>query len=109
MPRSRDPNLARLEEFLSRGRNDYVLSHDLEDVARVLDGRPGIEEEIGRSPQELRSFVARELSRCLADRFFLEAMPGYFPGAEEGAARSHLVERRMRAIVREFAPDAGHE
>lgn len=96
----------KLEAFLGRGKDDYVLSHDLEDVVRVLDGRPGLEEEIKRGPQELRSFIARELSRCLADRFFLEAMPEYFPGLEEGIVRSRLVEQRMRAIAREFAADA---
>jgi len=99
----------KLEAFLGRGGTDYVLSHDLEDIARVLDGRSGIEEEIGRSPRELRSFVGHELSKCLADRFFLEAMPGYFPGVEEGIARSRLLEQRMRAIVREFAPEPGDE
>jgi hypothetical protein len=92
----------KLQAFLGRGGNDYVLSHDLEDIVRVMDGRPGIGEELGRSPWELGVFVARELSRCLADRFFLEAMPGYFPGAEEGAARARLLERRIRAIVREL-------
>ena len=38
----------KLEAFGTRGRGDLMGSHDLEDIINVLDGRPGIEDEIGR-------------------------------------------------------------
>lgn len=89
----------KLEAFLGRGKGDYVLSHDLEDVVRVLDGRPSMEAELCASPPALRAFVSEQMSRCLEDRHFIEAMPGYFPDPEEGAVRASLVQRRMQSIA----------
>lgn len=39
----------KLEAFDGRGNNDFVMSHDLEDVICVLDGRPELENEITNS------------------------------------------------------------
>ena len=44
----------KLEAFTGRGDNDFVMSHDLEDVVCVLDGRPELEDEIANSTQEVK-------------------------------------------------------
>jgi hypothetical protein len=36
----------KFESFAGRGDDDFVMSHDLEDVVCVLDGRPELEDEI---------------------------------------------------------------
>ena len=89
----------KLEAFASRGEDDFVASHDLEDTVLVIDGRTGIEEEVANSSSELRAFVAQALRRCLADRFFVEAIPGFYSDRLEGRARSRIVVERMHSII----------
>jgi predicted nucleotidyltransferase len=38
--------VTKLEAFDGRGRGDYQMSHDMEDIIAVLDGRPEIVEEV---------------------------------------------------------------
>jgi len=98
----------KLEAFRSRGDGDFVGSHDIEDLTRVVDGRREIEDEFARAPRELTAFVAGALRSCLADRFFVEALPGYFGGGIDGNARGRIAMRRLERLCgeRESRPDA---
>ena len=40
--------------FDSRGKGDYVMSHDREDIVAVLDGRPEIVNEVNHVDEALR-------------------------------------------------------
>ena len=48
----------KLEAFKDRGNNDVYLSHDLEDVISVVDGREELHDELSAASPEVRSFVA---------------------------------------------------
>ena len=67
----------KLEAFHGRGRGDVFASHDLEDVIAVIDGRPTITEEIQAADASVRTFISRAIASLLADRRFLDALPGY--------------------------------
>lgn len=95
------------EAFASRGGGDFVASHDLEDMVLVIDGRAGILDEIARSPRRLEVFVAEQITRCLADRFFVEAIPGYYSDQREGVIRASMAIERLRQILRNAQRDAG--
>jgi len=70
----------KLEAFKGRGNNDFLLSHDLEDIITVVDGRAELVEEMQKAPAELRQHVAAEFRTLLDAPGFLEAMPGHLPG-----------------------------
>ena len=89
----------KMEAFQSRGAGDPITSHDLEDLVRVVDGREALTREMEQAPAELRAHVAAGLQKCLADRYFLEALPGYFDDHSEGRQRSDIVIRRLRALA----------
>ena len=38
--------ITKLEAFNGRGNGDYLMSHDIEDIVAVLDGRPEIFDEM---------------------------------------------------------------
>lgn len=78
----------KLEAFKGRGNNDFLASHDLEDVVTVVDGRPALADEVCQSPQELRAYLAAELSSLLKIPEFLDALPGHLPG--DSASQSRL-------------------
>src|SRR5688572_10134963 len=44
----------KLEAFHDRGRNDFLASHDLEDIITVIDGRAALFEEIRAAQPELQ-------------------------------------------------------
>jgi len=88
----------KFEAFHGRGNNDYLASHDLEDIITVVDGRPELLQEIDQADGELRRYIAAEINALLGDRNFLMALPGHLPGDAASQARLPELIRRMRAI-----------
>ena len=89
----------KLEAFHGRGRFDYRMSHDLEDVIAVLDGRPEIVIETQASGALLRQYLADEFSALLGERDFLDALPGHMLPDMASQQRIRIVVNRMQQIV----------
>ena len=89
----------KLEAFRSRGAGDYLASHDIEDVAAVIDGRASIEDEIALAESEVREFLQAEIGALLGRKAFLDALPGHLPGDPASQARLPSLLRRLRAIA----------
>jgi predicted nucleotidyltransferase len=81
----------KLEAFKDRGHGDFLASHDLEDIVTVVDGRPTLADELRQSPQELRAYLAAELSPLLRTPEFLDALPGHLPGDSASQSRIPIV------------------
>lgn len=88
----------KFEAFHGRGNNDYLASHDLEDIITVVDGRPELQQEIDQADGELRRYIAAEFNALLEDRDFLMALAGHLPGDAASQARLPELIRRMRVI-----------
>jgi predicted nucleotidyltransferase len=91
----------KFEAFLSRGQKDYRLSHDLEDIITVIDGRPEVVEEVAQEGPALRQYLSAQFSELLADRDFHEALPGYLLPDEASQLRVGLIMQRMERLVLE--------
>jgi predicted nucleotidyltransferase len=89
---------SKLEAYSDRGHSDPVMSHDLEDMVRVVDGRRESLAELAASSNELRNYVAAEVRACMRDRYFV-ALPEYFPRGE-GDQRVQIVIKRLEEITR---------
>lgn len=76
----------KLEAFKDRGNNDFLLSHDLEDIITVIDGRAELLAEMQNAPIELRQKVALEFRTLLDNPAFVEALAGHLPG-DSGSQR----------------------
>jgi hypothetical protein len=74
------------------------VSHDLEDVLSVIDGRPEIIAEIGQAEPSLRRYVADALKQLLAEPRFLEVLPGLILDSGP-TGRAELVAGRLRSII----------
>ncbi|MEO6280338.1 hypothetical protein [Roseateles sp.] len=84
----------KLEAFASRGASDFLTSHDLEDVLNIVDEREELAGELAAAPADLRQAVATAFAPLLANRDFVNVLPG--PIAEP--ARAGLVMDRLRAL-----------
>ena len=91
----------KLEAFFSRGNGDYIMSHDLEDIIMVLDGRPELLDEISAESPELQSSLSDSFTRLLADPDFLDSIAAHLaPDAASQARRSLIIGRLERLAQR---------
>jgi hypothetical protein len=91
----------KLEAFDGRGKGDYLLSHDIEDIVAVLDGRPEILDEIPRASKSLRTYLADRFAALLETREFIEALAGHLAGDPASQGRMPLIKERIGAIARQ--------
>jgi hypothetical protein len=88
----------KLAAFDGRGQGDYMMSHDMEDLIAVLDGRPETLDEVQGSDGRLRAHLAERFSALLDDPAFLAALPGHLPGDTASQARLPLIIKRIKSI-----------
>lgn len=84
----------KLEAFKDRGNNDVYLSHDLEDVITVVDGREELIGELTASPTDVRDFVAQTLRDIMRHPDFTNVLPGIV----SQSSRTGLVLQRFTRI-----------
>jgi predicted nucleotidyltransferase len=89
----------KLVAFHGRGNGDYVMSHDIEDLVAVIDGRPEIVQEVKEADETLRRYLKERFMLLEQDALFIDALPGHLPGDEASQARVPLVLERLTAIA----------
>ncbi len=87
---------AKLEAYASRGNDDFIVSHDIEDIVAVLDGRPELCGEISSASVELSEYLAATMLQLSCHHAFAEGLDGHVAG---DLGRAALVEERWRAIA----------
>lgn len=85
--------------FDGRGNDDFIMSHDIEDIVAILDGRPEVSEEIGQAADVLRVHLAQRFRELLDNPRFREALPGNMPPDEASQARVPVIWERLKAIA----------
>lgn len=50
----------KIDAFHNRGSDDFIASHDMEDIITLLDGRAEVIEEITTAPDDVREFLSRK-------------------------------------------------
>jgi hypothetical protein len=89
----------KFEAYADRGGGDMLASHDLEDIINVLDGRPGLLEEVENAPAELRGYLAERFTELLTAPNFLDVLPGMIFPDESLADRTQVVSERIRSLA----------
>jgi hypothetical protein len=89
----------KFEAFSDRGQGDFLLSHDLEDIINVVDGRPELVNEVAQAPEELRSYLSARFREMLAQSRFHDALPGLIFPDESHAERLALLRQRLKSIA----------
>ena len=91
--------MTKLEAFVSRGQNDYLTSHDLEDIIAVLDGRENIVHEIKNSNMKLVNTIATEFRNLLSERRFKDSLLGHLPSDEISQQRVPIIIDLIQEIA----------
>lgn len=91
--------ITKLEAFKGRGGGDYLMSHDVEDIVAVVDGRPELGNEVLRSPVSLKQELAERCRVLLSSRGFLDAVAGHMPTDAASQARVPKIVAALRGIA----------
>jgi predicted nucleotidyltransferase len=90
----------KLAAWLGRGGGDVLTSLDVHDIIVLVDGRPELIDELAVQPEELRNYVANELTSLREVDYFeyvvQAAVATYGDVANERAA---IVRERLDAII----------
>jgi hypothetical protein len=90
----------KLEAFKTRGKSDYYVSHDFEDIVSILDGRVEIVEEIHKADSELRDHLINTFTEINNSPAFKGAIPGHFVQYGSYADdRIDMVEQKIKDII----------
>jgi hypothetical protein len=89
----------KMEAFKARGNNDFLASHDFEDIICLLDGRPEIFDEISSSDSILIEYLAANFSNFIKKNQFLDALPGHLNYGALVDDRVNLVMDRISKII----------
>ena len=89
----------KLEAFHGRGKNDFRMSHDLEDIVTVIDGRSEIVGEAHLAPLDLQKYLSDQFRDLLSNRDFLEALPGHLLPDAASQQRAGIVLGRMQQLT----------
>ena len=88
----------KLEAFYDRGGGDY-MSHDMEDILSVIDGRPEITREIAQQPGAVAAYLKAEIDELISDELFLQSLPAHFLPSSSEQQRVPLLFGRLREIA----------
>jgi predicted nucleotidyltransferase len=89
----------KLEAFHGRGHDDFRMSHDLEDIVTVIDGRAEIVAEVPLAAPDLRKYLSEEFGTLLSNHDFREALPGLLLPDAASQQRLGLVMKRMQQFL----------
>jgi hypothetical protein len=90
----------KLEAFKDRGNQDFLFSHDLEDVISLLDGRPEIIEEVKSTNSSiLKEFLSSELALLFENSRFQQALPGHLNYSNNIEQREEIILERITNII----------
>ncbi len=93
----------KIEAFYSRGKGDFLASHDMEDIVTLIDGRPELGNEVNSVDGDVKIFLAHTFEEFLQSRDFLEALPGHLLPDTSSQQRIPLLLQRLRNIAQSNA------
>ena len=91
--------ITKLEAFDGRGGGDFLMSHDIEDIIAVLDGRPEIVNDVKQAEPMLTEELAKRFQMLMENSRFVDAVSGHMPTDETSQARVTVIKK----IIKELA------
>ena len=85
----------KFEAFKDRGQNDVYLSHDLEDIMTVMEGRATLVNELVAADETVRKHVRQSVAALLEMPTFHNALPGLLSDPE----REQILKTRLMQIA----------
>ncbi|MFV1985205.1 MAG: hypothetical protein ACC657_16775 [Thiohalomonadales bacterium] len=91
--------ITKLEAFDGRGKGDYLMSHDMEDIIAVLDGRPEVVNEVKGAELKLVNELSDRFTKLLQDNRFVDSISGHMPTDAISQAKVSVIVNVINEIV----------
>lgn len=91
--------VTKLDAFDNRGYGDFQMSHDMEDIIAVIDGRPELLAEIQSSEPALVQAIASRFQKLLKNPGFVQSIPGHMPGDAASQQRVPGILQILKSLV----------
>lgn len=86
--------------FHDRGNGDYFVSHDVEDIIALLDGRAELVQEITElTDRSVQDFLAESFRNFLQEEDFIDCIPGHLFGDAANQRRAPIIVARVTEIA----------
>lgn len=89
----------KIEAFLGRGNDDYLMSHDMEDIITLLDRRDELVEDIKDCSSELRQYLSEKLQEFRNDEQFIDSITGHLLPDAASQGRYSIIMKRIESII----------
>lgn len=89
----------KIEAFKTRGKQDFLASHDFEDILTVIDGRAELLEEVSAAEYDVRKHLTNFFSNILKSDAFYFALPGHLKYGSLTDDRMKIVLERIHKIA----------
>ncbi len=88
---------SKLEAFSSRGNDDYLMSHDLEDVISLIRGLKDPPSIIAGVP-ELQNYLKSFFRKHIRKESFIDYLYGEYPGTPQGRHEAEKLVACFRSL-----------
>ncbi len=85
----------KLEAYNSRGKNDPLSSHDIEDLMNIINGREELQREVEQAEPELKNYIGQQIHALLTHKDFDYAVQAC---ARNDPAREEIIYQRLEAL-----------
>lgn len=91
----------KIEAFKSRGNNDFLGSHDFEDIITVISGCVDIGDQVQASSNDLKSHLKSVFNQFLKNDQCMQSLPGHVSDGPVTMQRVQTVIERIKQLSAE--------
>lgn len=89
----------KLEAYSDRGREDPLISKDLEDIVTLADGRRALCDEVAATDPTLRAWLVAQFGALLDDPLVHNCLEGHLPVGGDMTARGRHLRRVFATLA----------
>ncbi len=89
----------KIEAFKGRGKGDFIVSHDIEDIITLIDGRKEITNDLLNAPAFLLKELKQELAAFINNNLFVDSLDGHISDRSNIAGRKQIILDRIRKFI----------
>lgn len=89
---------SKLEAFKGRGKGDFLLSRDFEDIITLIDSRTDIRADLFNAPVDIKTYFRSEFQTLERSEDFLQGISAHLPPERKNAEGSRRILDILRNI-----------
>jgi hypothetical protein len=89
----------KIEAFKGRGKGDFLVSHDIEDIVTLIDGRKEIASDLLNAPAGVLKDLKQELTSFINNNLFVDSLDGHISDRSNIAGRKQIIIERIRKFI----------